>query len=76
MFSDIGLDFAAKSFLACGNGQRFFNPEHARKLFNSHYQGRRKEEYDLLKHQYFKNINLNLSTLIDHYSFIEYMKEN
>ena len=76
MFSDIGLDFAAKSFLACGNGQRFFNPEYARKLFNSHYQGRRKEEYDLLKYQYFKNINLNLSTLIDHYSFIEYMKEN
>jgi tryptophan halogenase len=76
MFSNIGLDWAAKSFLACGNGQKFFNPDHAKKIFDSYYQGRRKEDYDLLKYQYFRNINLNLATLIDHYSFIEYMKAN
>jgi tryptophan halogenase len=75
-FSNIGLDWAAKSFYACGNGQKFFNPEHAKKLFESFYNGRRKEEYDLLKYQYFKNINLNLPFLIDHYSFIEYLKSN
>ena len=76
MFSNIGLDWAAKSFLACGNGQKFFNPDHAKQLFDSYYQGRRKEEYDILKYQYFRNLNLNLATLIDHYSFIEYMKTN
>ena len=75
-FSNIGLDFAIKSFLACGNGQRFFNPEHARKLFDSFYTGKRKDDYDLTKFRYFKNINLNLSTLIDHHSFLEYLKEN
>ena len=76
MFSNIGLDWAAKSFLACGHGQRFFNPEHARKLFDSFYTGKRKDDYDLIKYRYFKNINLNLSTLIDHYSFLEYLKQN
>ena len=74
MFKNIGLDFAAKSFLACGNGQKFFNSDHAKKLFDSLYQGRRKEEYDLLKYQYFQNINLNLPGLLDHYSFLEYLK--
>jgi tryptophan halogenase len=76
MFKNIGLDWAAKSFLACGNGQKFFNPAHAKLLFESLYHGRRKEEYDLLKYQYFRNINLNLPVLIDHYSFVEYMKAN
>jgi tryptophan halogenase len=76
MFSNIGLDWAAKSFLACGNGQKFFNPDHAKKLFDSFYNGRRKDDYDLLKYQYFRNINLNLATLVDHYSFIEYMRNN
>jgi len=76
MFSNIGLDWAAKSFLACGNGQQFFNPDHAKKLFESFYHGKRKEDYDLLKHQYFKNVNLNLPLLADHYSFIQYMKDN
>lgn len=76
MFSNIGLDWAAKSFLACGNGQKFFNPEYARRLFDSFYTGKRKDVYDLTKFRYFKNINLNLSTLIDHYSFLEYLKEN
>jgi tryptophan halogenase len=76
MFSNIGLDWAAKSFLACGNGQKFFNPDHAKKLFESFYNGRRKEEYDLLKYQYFRNMNLNLPLLLDHYSFIEYIKAN
>lgn len=74
MFKDIGLDWAAKSFLACGNGQKFFNPEHAKKLFDSFYQGRRKEEYDLVKYRYFQNINLNLPVLLDHYHFLEYLK--
>lgn len=74
MFKNIGLDWAAKSFLACGNGQKFFNPDHAKKLFDSLYQGRRKEEYDLLKYQYFQNINLNLPGLLDHYHFLEYLK--
>jgi tryptophan halogenase len=76
MFSNIGLDWAAKSFLACGNGQKFFNPEHAKKLFESFYNGRRKDEYDLLKYQYFKNLNLNLPLVTDHYSFIEYLRNN
>jgi tryptophan halogenase len=76
MFSNIGLDWAAKSFLACGNGQKFFNPDHAKKLFESFYNGRRKEEYNLLKYQYFRNIDLTLPLLIDHYSFIEYMRNN
>jgi tryptophan halogenase len=76
MFSNIGLDWAAKSFLACGNGQKFFNCAHAKKLFDSCYTGQRKYDYDLIKFKYIKNINLNLTTLIDHYSFIEYLKEN
>lgn len=76
MFSNIGLDWAAKSFLSCGNGQKFFNPLHARKLFDSLCQGRKKQEYDLLKFQYFRNLNINLPFLIDHYSFIEYLKAN
>lgn len=76
MFSNIGLDWAAKSFLACGNGQKFFDPLHARKLFDSFYHGKRKNDYDLMKYRYFKNINLNLSTLIDHYSFLQYLREN
>jgi tryptophan halogenase len=76
MFSNIGLDFAAKSFLACGSGQRFFNLDHAKKLFDSFYTGKRKMDYDAMKYRYIKNINLNLSSLIDHYSFIEYMKAN
>lgn len=76
MFSNIGLDWAAKSFLACGNGQRFFNPNHAKQLFDSFYTGKRKQEYDLMKFRYFKNINLNLSVLVDHYSFLEYLKDN
>ena len=76
MFSNIGLDWAAKSFLACGSGQQFFNPEHAKKLFDSFYTGKRKIDYDLIKYRYIKNINLNLSSLIDHYSFLEYLKDN
>lgn len=76
MFSNIGLDWAAKSFLACGNGQKFFNSGHAKKIFDSFYQGKRKEDYDLLKYQYFRNIHLNSPLLLDHYSFIAYMKDN
>lgn len=75
-FKEFSVDFAAKSFLACGSGQKFFNAYHARRLFDSFYTGKRKEDYDLIKYRYFKNINLNLSTLIDHYSFIEYLREN
>ena len=76
MFPEIGLDWAAKSFLACGNGQQFFNPNHAKQLFDSFYTGKRKTDYELVKFKYLKNINLNLSTLIDHYAFLQYLKEN
>lgn len=76
MFKNIGLDWAAKSFLACGSGQKFFNKDHAKQLFESLNQGKRKELYDLTKYQYFKNIELNLPLLTDHFSFIEYMKNN
>lgn len=75
-FKEFSVDFAAKSFLACGSGQKFFNADHARRLFDSLYTGRRKQDYDLIKYRYLKNINLNLSTLIDHYSFLNYLKDN
>ena len=75
-FKLLGIDWTAKSFYACGNGQKFFNPEFARKIFDSLNTGRRRNDYKLIKSQYFKNLNLNLGTLIDHYSFLEYIRNN
>lgn len=75
-FKEMGVDWGAKSFYACGSGQQLFNPDFARKIFNSLNTGKRAEEYDLIKSQYFKNLNLNLSTLIDHHSFLEYLRNN
>lgn len=76
MLSNMGQDFAAKSFLACGSGQQFFNSSHAKQLFDSFNTGKRKIDYELIKFKYFKNINLNLSTLIDHHAFLQYLKVN
>jgi tryptophan halogenase len=75
-FKDMGIDWSAKSFYSCGNGQQFFNPSFARKIFDSLNTGVRKTEYELIKSQYFKNLNLNLNTLVDHYSFLEYLRDN
>jgi tryptophan halogenase len=75
-FKSMGKDFSAKSFYAVGNGQHFFNPDHAKKIFNALNTGNRADEYRMIKHQYLKNINLNLSTLIDHHAFIQYLKNN
>jgi tryptophan halogenase len=72
----ISVDFSAKSFYACGNGQKFFNPTFARQIFNCLNTGKRRTEYKLTKSQYFKNLNLNLGVLVDHYSFLEYLKGN
>ena len=75
-FNQMGVDWAAKSFYACGHGQQFFNPSFARKIFNALNTGARKNEYELIKSQYFKNLNLNLNTLVDHHSFLEYLRNN
>jgi tryptophan halogenase len=75
-FNEVGADWGLKSFYACGNGQQFFNPVFARKIFDTLNTGQRKVDYQIIKNQYFKNLNLNLSTLIDHYSFLEYLKNN
>ena len=75
-FKDIGVDWGSKSFYACGIGQKFFNPDLAKKIFNSLNTGQRQHDYSTIKNQYFKNLNLNLTTLIDHHSFLEYLRNN
>jgi hypothetical protein len=75
-FKDIGVDWGSKSFYACGIGQKFFNPVLARKIFNSLNTGQRQHDYNTIKNQYFKNLNLNLTTLIDHHSFLEYLRNS
>jgi tryptophan halogenase len=75
-FKDIGVDWGSKSFYACGIGQQFFNPDVAKKIFNSLNTGQRQADYNTIKNQYFKNLNLNLTTLIDHHSFLEYLRNN
>jgi len=74
-FKDIGVDWAAKSFYACGVGQQFFDQEKAKMLFDSLYTGVRKGHYDQVKHQYLNNFYLNMSCCIDHYSFLKYLRE-
>jgi len=75
-FQNIGVDFPAKSWYACGIGQKFFNQKHAKDLFDSLYMGTRKDEYDSIKLKYLKNLNLNIHTCADHYLFTKYIKEN
>jgi hypothetical protein len=75
-FKGIGEDWGLKSFYACGNGQQFFNPAFAKKIFDSLNTGQRQGEYCNIKNQYFKNLNLNLTTLIDHHSFLDYIRNN
>ena len=75
-FNGIGVDWGLKSFYACGNGQQFFNPDFAKKILSTLNTGQRKNDYTGIKNQYFKNLSLNLTTLIDHYSFLEYLRNN
>lgn len=75
-FKDMGIDWAAKSFYACGVGQHFFNQKHARDLFDSLYTGVRKDHYDQVKLQYLRNFGLNVGACADHYLFLEYLKAN
>jgi hypothetical protein len=68
--------FAFKSFYHIGAGTYFFNKEVAAMLYNSNVQGIRGEQYRDLKSKYLKNINLALNNTVNHYDFLEYLKNN
>jgi tryptophan 7-halogenase len=68
--------FLFKSFYHIGAGTQFFNKEVAAKLYNSSVQGIRREQYADLKSKYLKNVNLALNNTVNHYDFLEYLKNN
>ena len=68
--------FSFKSFYHIGAGTQFFNKESAAMLYNSNVQGIRGEQYRELKSKYLKNINLALNNTVNHYDFLEYLKNN
>ena len=68
--------FSFKSFYHVGAGTHFFNKGIAAKLFNSSVQGIRSDRYKELKSKYLKNIDLALNNTVNHYKFLEYLKNN
>ena len=62
----------AKSFLACGFGQGFFNINDAGRIFKE----LKTEKYDKLKDDYLKKLEYYSDKTTDHYEFIEYIKNH
>jgi len=68
--------FGLFSWLLTGAGIKLFSPEIAKEKMYSMLQGIRDGSYFIHKDNHLKNINLNTSHCIDHYNFIQYVRNN
>lgn len=66
--------FQLISYYAVGAGLGFFDSAVCKTVFESHNIGITKEAFDYVKSKYINQLDATLPYLVDHYSFLEYLR--
>ena len=74
-FSTNNWVFKLPSWYAVSSGIQSFPQNQARAVFTAHTQGIAEEAYSYIKNKYITELKINKNSLIDHYEFLEYLKD-
>ena len=74
-FSTNNWVFKLPSWYAVSSGIQSFPQNQAKAVFTAHTQGIAEEAYCYIKNKYITELEINKNSLIDHYEFLEYLKD-